>query len=355
MNSDHEASKNMDDAFAVNETEYVLYYKPLYERLFKPELLIQTVIVLPFHMPLEEGFSFSIEGRNSIYTYHFTTVAFDLPAHLGFAHAQSPIVTYYKSRVEMIFVSKKALDRSKEDIFSNCFDILLDHLNRFLMAYLVMKKDTEIYRVSREMLPTTTLMRVVTPEPWKEEQQLLFLLHFDTPYRKTTLEHEEQIKLLEFTPFLHDRWNSIVLSEELVVSAIRCLKEGKYREAVMYAQTSTETLLDGLYKYLLVDEGNTPEQADKILEKSAFMPTVRNEYQRRIGGNWDVNSTRTVLGAWKKDTYSLRNRVVHEGYYPKYREANKAISRANRLRGYISALVKKKKRKYPETYKRFYL
>ncbi len=53
--------------------------------------------------------------------------------------------------------------------------------------------------------------------------------------------------------------------------------------------------------------------------------------------------------------YSLKNKVVHEGYYPKYPETSKAIAKANGFRFYVAGLVKKKKRKYSITYSKFFM
>ena len=160
---------------------------------------------------------------------------------------------------------------------------------------------------------------------------------------------------MHFMPILHENWGPIVLSEELAINSMRYLREGKYREAVIYSQTSIETLLDGLYLYLLIDEGNTYQQANAIIEKAAFMTTVRNQYQNRVGGNWNVNNPRTVAGGWKSKTYSLRNKVVHEGYYPNYQETSTAIAKANAFRFHVARLIKRKKRKYPITYSKFFM
>src|SRR5687768_9565258 len=99
--------RDLNDVFIINEAEYRAFYQEIYNQIFKPEHLIQTVIALPFQVPLDEGASFSMVGRGNICTFHFTTVTLDMPANIGILGENTTRATHYRSRVEMIYVPKK--------------------------------------------------------------------------------------------------------------------------------------------------------------------------------------------------------------------------------------------------------
>ena len=56
----------------------------------------------------------------------------------------------------------------------------------------------------------------------------------------------------------------------------------------------------------------------------------------------------TEVGKWYKDTYVLRNRVVHSGYMPIFNETKNAISHAIELKQHVMKLLRTKVVKYPK-------
>ena len=182
---------NPDEIFIINEKEYRSFYEDAYKKILQPKYLVQTAIVLPFQIPLDEGASFSVVGKRNICTFHFTTIKLNLPANHGVIDKNSPKTTYYKSRVEMIFVSPKLLDINKRHSISDCIDILLDGLNDFLMAYLIMTKDADVYRISREMFSTLIIVRLLQTDNW-HRQDAIFIMHLNEPWERPIMHREDQ-------------------------------------------------------------------------------------------------------------------------------------------------------------------
>ncbi|WP_026074064.1 hypothetical protein [Anaerococcus obesiensis] len=65
-----------------------------------------------------------------------------------------------------------------------------------------------------------------------------------------------------------------------------------------------------------------------------------------MGGIWDITREETPIYNWYNNTYKLRNRIVHGGYFPTFYEADIAIISAMEFSEYIFNRVRTKKKVY---------
>lgn len=247
---------------------------------------------------------------------------------------------------EEMIVVEEGVDAENKKI-ADCFDITIDTLNVLFLSYLVKMKDLNVYRISKEMVNRLSSCRVIYTNQWDRPQHIIFMLHFDTPYNPEPLDIEELGKIYGFLSAVRDRENPFVLQEELYLTAERYIKEGFYREACIFAQMMAEELLNTLYIELLIHEGKTETEAYKMREGLPFISMVRKGFHQRIGGQWNPDDLNTKCGTWYCQTYLMRNRVSHGGYFPSLQEARRAIEAAKDFRLYVVSLLHKKKKIYP--------
>jgi hypothetical protein len=331
--------------YFLTQEEYAKSFEPLYKQHLEPKTLIQFPIILPFCLPIpsESAISF-IVNDNAICTYLFTVFSIKEPTTIGALDDKFVHVENTKTRVEMTYVTNQELEWKSEIDFSIYFDILVGVMNSLIASYLVTKKDTDAYRVSREMFQIASLCRFIRTDSWDKPEHAIFRLHSNAPYERDTLTQEQIDKIIWYAHVLLENLNPFILSEEMMMSARRTFKEGFYREAVIFAQTSVETVLSTLYVNLLIHEGKSPSDAEKIKEDISFMSMLKKEFHSRVGGKWNVEDKRTKAGIWYHNAYILRNKVAHGGYAPTFEEAKLAMDAAYEFRIYVIELIKKKER-----------
>ena len=162
------------------------------------------------------------------------------------------------------------------------------------------------------------------------------------------LKQSDEMEICRHAFLVINDFNPFVLSEDLMINAKRNLKNGLYKEAVIFSQTAIETFLQTLLIKLLESEGISGPDINHKLEETPFMKMVKNEFFTRIGGNWIPYKLKTDIGKWYKYTYLVRNNVVHRGVTPTTAEANHSVSATISFMSYVIKLVKTSKDKYPK-------
>ncbi len=343
----------IDKLFAVNSISFKRDFLPVYEKHFTPKYLVQFPILLPYHMPFKNGTCVTlINAKNSACTYHFYAITTVHHVSASVLTPDSIKVPIHKTRVEMIFVTDKKI-RKSEKLLTDVFDMLLEGLNLVLIAYQIQTKDIDVHRISKEMIQFGSMYRIIPVQRWHKFIHGLFLVHFDVPYSRGVLSKEITEKIIWYANVINQQWNPFMLSEEFALGARRNIKDGFYKESVLYAQMSIETFLRALFVQLLLSEGKVLAEAESINENIPFMQMVKREFNIRLGGRWNAKSVRSKLGRWYKCTYRIRNKIVHTGYSPTYSETKKALSAAGGFRSYVISLTKRQKKKYPDLEKFF--
>ncbi len=332
------------EMFGFDKELYASNFLPIYSQLeYKPNFILQIPIVLPFELGFDSGRCTTMKIDSSVITFHFTDVTYDNNIWAGnYKSVTIPLFKLSKTRVVMTLLSTEKIEVDEK--LSDSFDMLLDNLNLVIRSYLIITKDVKVQRVNREMLEYLTIYRTVTPETW-EISMGIFLINTNIAAPKEKLDEEKQQHIIFFSGAIAHYLNPFITSEEMMVSSRRYLLNGNYRETIIFAQTGIETFLSALYSAMLTIEGITPQKIQEMMEKTPFITMLKREFQARIGGSWDVNKISTTVGKWYRETYLLRNKVVHVGFDPEINDARGAIDAANELRIYVIGLLNKS-RKY---------
>jgi len=347
-----EKKVDYDLIFALNRHNFAQKYLPVYQQFFIPKFIIQFRTLLPFNVPLHKG-GFSILNENkTAYTFCFHNVQVEKPVDVT-PDLKAETVSVFVSKVEMALVSENVLEVNGEKQISEYFDELLRGLNIFLLGYVIFTKDDDVCAVSKEMLIPASLFRFVELPDWDNAKVGLLIVHPNFPYQKEALGQEIAKRILNYVNIVNRNLNPFVLSEELALLARRSLKNGLYREAVLYAQSNVETFLKTLLSQFLIREGYNQASIATYLEEKSFKGIVQSEFHCRLGGKWNLEEENTEIGKWWNKTYEIRNRIAHGGYFPSYEEAYTAVNAAEQFRQYVISLIKKQKKKYPEIWKFF--
>ena len=130
------------------------------------------------------------------------------------------------------------------------------------------------------------------------ENQVLFILHPEVPVEINIMTTADIQRVVDFTYVIRGVLNPFLKQEEVFLSAQRYLKEGFFIEAVTYAQMMMDEFLRTLYVQLLIAEGKTEAEADSTRENTPFLAIVKQGLHGRIGGQWQINRTGTVVSDW---------------------------------------------------------
>ena len=343
----------IDKLFAINSMSFRKDFHSVYKNHFTPKYIVQFPVLLPFHIPFKNGTCVTLVAREkNACTYHFSSVTTNHHVSMGVVTPTPLEVPVHVTRVEMAFVTAKKVKKN-EKLLSDIFDVLLEGLNFVLSAYLIQTKDADVYRISKEMIQFASMYRVIPIQRWRKSVHGLFLLHLNVPYPRSILSKEIIEKIIWYANVISQQWNPFMLSEEFALGARRNMKDGLYKESVLYAQMSIETFLRALFIQLLLSEGKTLMEAESIIENTPFMHVIKREFNFRLGGKWDTQNVKSRLGRWYKYAYKIRNRIVHAGYEPNYGETRTALSAAGNFRKYVVTLIRKNKKKYSDLQKFF--
>ncbi|MBB5512979.1 hypothetical protein HD598_001666 [Neomicrococcus aestuarii] len=122
---------------------------------------------------------------------------------------------------------------------------------------------------------------------------------------------------------------SILWRERLADADYQFHTEGRYDLATILSTTATEILIDGLLKLLWWEKSLSDSETSAAFVAEAFNSsrdsvTRMNKYLApMLGGTW--SDPTGPVQQWLKNTWKLRHRSVHAGYFPRYQEADLAL------------------------------
>lgn len=343
-------NKKGEEPFILTKEVYAKDFLPVYNiDECNPKTFIEFDIVLPFHIPMyiSQTFTYGMEFGYLSFRFDMVTTNDSYRYPLG---ENIPNLNIHKTKILMmgaVDLDYETVLGDSEKYYNEFFDLLLEQLNKIVLSYMVSKKDEDCHYLTKEMFPATIMVRTTNLETWKNDIGL-FMLHMNVPYEKNPLTEDEIYNFARFQGIVVWEKNPFVAGEQHMLSARRNFKQGFYMEAVSLAQTSVEVLIRILYKELLIDEGKTEVEIEEVLENTAFMNIIKKKLASYIGGSWDIAKGDTEVGKWHKNTYLLRNKVIHTGKIPSFKEADEAIYDAIEFKKFIISRVKLNKKKYPK-------
>jgi hypothetical protein len=115
---------------------------------------------------------------------------------------------------------------------------------------------------------------------------------------------------------------------ELFQRAQRTLLGQHTAQAVLATGTAMEVVINTVIREASAAFGETESRRTGILQ-APFASRVRDHIGRYANITVDVDDPRNAAGAWWKEGYDLRRRVVHDGYRPTPIEAGRAFDCAS--------------------------
>jgi hypothetical protein len=325
--------------FIIDEETFLQQYLPVFEKRYSVKNikhLIQFSVFLPFQLPFQDNSIISFSENDSILSFTLTN-HINEKKYTGGSLVSSHEIEYYETRVEMSYFTAKTYYYMTEKVLSEIFNTLLEGLNDLIIAYLIKKKDNDVYKISKEMLEPICVFRKVNIEgnSFKHIENGLFTLHLNIEHKKELLDFNTQSEVAEYAVVVKDNINPFILSQELMLTAKRNFKQGFYKETIINTQTSIETFLRTTMSEFLKIEELTLEEIEKFQEDTNFITMVKREFSKRIGGSWDIQNIRNDVGKWFKYCYMIRNRIIHSGYNPSFEEVDNALEVALSLRVFV--------------------
>jgi hypothetical protein len=220
--------------------------------------------------------------------------------------------------------------------------------NVFLEAFALARDKDWVRPVStRELRPIVMLGRLDLDGAWTEEG--LMLMHPDakeSPLGSRPVDqHVDELNraldaIINQAPFVRARqWRA---------RAERRKYEDDAADAILSFQIAAEVLLYELWGLLLLEEGMAPEEMARRRSEQHFTTLLNRELAVRLGGSWDLTSSRAAVGRYWNHLYKLRSRIVHAGYQPNDGDAEQAERAYLDLDQFIDQRLQARARKYPE-------
>lgn len=173
-----------------------------------------------------------------------------------------------------------------------------------------------------------------------------------------------ETKIIELELALEDikSGNRILSSKDRMIAAKTALHVlGDLSGAALESATAAEMFLDTVlsmlsWESIVISEGIfhgkniIPKASDieKFNSQRSLTKRIKSDYSKFLGGqSWSIDSG--TVGQWYKDCYLLRHRVIHGGYFPKYRESLSSIRSTTNLISFVLDSVCECKTKYPRT------
>jgi len=344
-----DAKQGIDILFSMTKVDYLNNYLPHYKRAsVEPKTLIQFVLLLPFELPFPERKCITTSYGEFCTSIRFNDYIIN-ESQSYMENSDNELFMKNYTKVEMTYTEETHVDEvinNKEDYLNTAFDQLIESLNFIITSYQVSQKDDDVHYITKEMFDPATKARIVNVSNW-ETHGTLFLLHINAPINKTKLSSKKIDDVMRLSYLIATDQNPFAYFDTFALSAKRYIKKGFYQEAVIYMQSCIETFIRTLYRELLICEGFQGD-LDQRIEDTSFMSMIKKEIPQRIGGNWNIENSASGSYSWYRNTYKLRNRIIHAGYMPDLEEASEALSEAFEFRKWIISQIKSKKKKYPK-------
>lgn len=244
------------------------------------------------------------------------------------------------------------------------FDHAIDELNVSLRAIAFVQR-FPIKSVSRESIAPVIPFAFSTKKPWEMigtdelpdiELGGLFNLNFNYPLSPELLGDFGDL----------DRWINAALvslsssgpfttyldfrSEADLYRA----RDGNYRAATIMYAAACESLFEELLQHNLWERRLRPEDAkDRFLTKKGYPQSISYLVDSELGKSFSKegwkNNQPLAIGNWSKSVAQLRNKAVHEGYFPNVEEMKKCVDAVDQLVIFLGDLVFENRLELPLT------
>jgi hypothetical protein len=318
-----------DENWFFNKNEYKVLKKDHLKRKFKePKGFIAIKYLLPFELPLENHTRTLFHYKNRDLAMITKNHEYEKNVHKGIT------LPNLETEVEIVLFSYEYLTvEIKEERTHKAIDFTLEFLQRFLEMVMVKHETQGVYRIARQDLPYVIPVLLIRSPNFKEsamEVNGILNMHFNkTPKHPKKLNSKQINTLIEL---VNDSDNSPFIDSVVYIRESKIfLETGNYKESVIHLQTSIETFMYTFYRLVLVNRDKLTK--DKVKNKlGAGYKNILNDHLSKIFSEVgyifkfeDKDDSSNLLNEYMTKVYSLRNKVVHEGYRCSENEANEAF------------------------------
>lgn len=236
-------------------------------------------------------------------------------------------------------------DEPEEDTIewlSRRLDEALAFLNRYLVILGALNDEWHISSISRvdlqRWIPWQLSMKPA-PETWQDPSGLL---DAHVNWREDLPEERPEQEIMAAVELIH-RYNAGEVPffdwVELYQAAEHHLGSGRNSQAVIFATTAVEVLVNTLFRVVWVLLEKDETRLSGVLE-CGFKNQLTAHLPRLLDSDLDLSNTESPPGRWHRDCYDLRNDIVHKGRKPSSPEAMDAKLATRAFAGWIGANLK---------------
>lgn len=164
------------------------------------------------------------------------------------------------------------------------------------------------------------------------------------------LDHEIQRDIMQVTARASAGDPFAVYARLRLEAELNVYTTGRMGESIIQCAIAAEVLFDAILGLMMWEERErgalTIEQAAETLS-SDIVPRLRNEYAKRLKGNWSLNQS--PMRDWFELISDIRNRVVHGGYLPSKQQASDALDALHAVEKFVGDRLAARWRTYPRS------
>jgi len=246
-----------------------------------------------------------------------------------------------------------AADQDLEQGISDAFDRCLEELGLLVRSYAVQADDLRVPFLSRRNVYPVVLyaLREVAAESLRRQELGVFLAHEGVgllPGPPPEMDRDGVQVLMTSLSRLKQGDPFHVASEQMYRARRAYRVEGDYAGAVSAAHTAGEVLLNTVLLLVEWEKGTPREATRRWFEEEGFTKRLRSYYHPSLGGNWNPDDGRGVIGRWHR-LGELRGRVVHAGHLPSEDDVREALDAMARLVDFVKDRLVARRNAFPRT------
>lgn len=210
-----------------------------------------------------------------------------------------------------------------DDHIDNALDFCLSYLNEYIVSVAVATGDARLRPIAKGELPITCPV-ILEAVGLPERVGTTFIRQIHQVYPHFSESHRLPADACAAAARLAMAGRRgdepLFLFFELFHGAQAALLQRQGVQAVVLCGTATEVAIDVILSEGLALDGASEKDIHRELAQP-FAQRVEAHLARITNTKLDRTEPTSPLGLWWRDAYSIRNRVVHDGYRPSYDEA----------------------------------
>ena len=241
------------------------------------------------------------------------------------------------------------IDLSISDAFDRCIESLAD----LYRPYIINFRDINVRMIGRTnifpFIPWTT------KDPFSDEENFGGIGWFTPspspgiiPRTVDTASEPQSQRLFSILQRTKMGDPLTVYSEHSLAAGRSLMIDSDYPAAVVRSHIASEVLMNSVL-LMMAWERNTSEELVVKWSRWSLTRKIEKCYPQFLSDNWSTVEETTIIGHWMECVHRVRNRVVHEGYFPTDDEARHALDIVSALSEHMKNCILNHWSTYPRT------